>query len=35
MHNIFSNMDTVEVLEPQWLRDEVKERIKNLASKYL
>ena len=32
---IFSNMDTVEVLEPQWLRDEVKERIKNLASKYL
>ena len=32
---IFSNMDTMEVLEPQWLREEVKERIKNLASKYL
>ena len=32
---IFSNMDTMEVLEPQWLREEVKERIKILASKYL
>ena len=32
---IFSNMDTMEVLEPLWLREEVKERIKNLASKYL
>lgn len=32
---IFSNMDTVEVLEPLWLREEVKERIKILASKYL
>ena len=32
---IFSNMDAMEVLEPLWLREEVKERIKNLASKYL
>lgn len=32
---IFSNMDTMEVLEPLWLREEVKERIKILASKYL
>ena len=31
---IFSNMDAMEVLEPQWLRDEVKERINNLANKY-
>ena len=31
---IFSNMDTVEVLEPQWLRDEVAERLRNLAEKY-
>ena len=33
-HEIFSNMDTVEVLEPQWLREEVKERLRNLAEKY-
>lgn len=32
---IFSNMDAMEVLEPLWLREEVKERIKILASKYL
>lgn len=31
---IFSNMDTMEVLEPQWLREEVSERLRNLAKKY-
>lgn len=27
---IFSNMDTMEVLEPQWLREEVSERLRTL-----
>ena len=31
---IFSSMDTMEVLEPQWLREEVSERLRNLAKKY-
>ena len=31
---IFSNMDTMEVLEPRWLRDEVAERLRNLMKKY-
>lgn len=31
---IFSNMDTMEVLEPLWLRDDIKERIKRLQEKY-
>ena len=31
---IFSNMDTIEVLEPRWLRDEVAERLRNLMKKY-
>ena len=31
---IFSNMDTMEVLEPQGLREEVSERLRNLAKKY-
>ena len=31
---IFFNMDTMEVLEPQWLREEVSERLRNLAKKY-
>lgn len=31
---IFSNMDTMEVLEPQWLREEITQRLKNLTGKY-
>ena len=31
---IFSNMDTMEVLEPQWLREEIAQRLKNLTGKY-
>lgn len=31
---IFSNMDTMEVLEPQWLREEIIQRLKNLTGKY-
>lgn len=31
---IFSNMDTMEVLEPQWLRDEIQERLKRMTEKY-
>ena len=31
---IFSNMDAMEVLEPLWLRDEVTEKLRNLAEKY-
>ena len=31
---IFSNMDTMEVLEPQRLREEITQRLKNLTGKY-
>ena len=31
---IFSNMDTMEVLEPQWLREEITQRLNNLTGKY-
>ena len=31
---IFSNMDTMEVLEPQWLREEIQERLKHMLEKY-
>ena len=31
---IFSNMGTMEVLEPQWLREEITQRLKNLTGKY-
>ena len=32
---IFSNMDTMEVLEPQWLREDIAEKLRNLTKKYL
>lgn len=31
---IFSNMDTMEVLEPQWLREDIAEKLRNLTKKY-
>lgn len=31
---IFSNMDTMEVLEPLWLREEIQERLKKMIEKY-
>lgn len=31
---IFSNMDTMEVLEPQWLREDITEKLRNLTKKY-
>lgn len=31
---IFSNMDTMEVLEPQWLREEIQDRLKRMLEKY-
>lgn len=31
---IFSNMDCMEVLEPQWLRKDVAERVRNMMDKY-
>lgn len=31
---IFSNMDTMEILEPQWLREDIAEKLRNLTKKY-
>ena len=31
---IFSNMDTMEVLEPQWLREEIQDRLKRMLEMY-
>ena len=31
---IFSNMDTMEVVEPQWLREDIRERLQRMMEKY-